>query len=314
MRKTELVEAIGNTSGPTVQRALNDLRDQHDAAIEYDPQTQLWRLRDRGFTLPLEAPEPSDLLAVLLAEALLQPLADGELRTRLRRLAEEIDDRIRRLARAEAREGSGAETTPARDGSGPRPAISSTLSMGTVIDTRRFQEVLEALRVGVLRIRYYTPWDDRHDAYTIEPWAVRIHDGVPYLRAWCREVEGARTFRLAHLQEATRVEEDEPRAKVPGPRRLWSEGDPAYGIDHDRPGVAKIRVRAPIARWLEPVIWHPSQRDQWLEPRTLLERRVPYRSCRELARRLLMIIDAVECIEPPELRKQVDEYLAQFRA
>jgi len=60
-----------------------------------------------------------------------------------------------------------------------------------------------------------------------------------------------------------------------------------------------------VARWIANMVWDPGQEDKWIEPGELLERRVPYHSCRELARRLLSIVDGLESIEPAELREEV---------
>ena len=60
-----------------------------------------------------------------------------------------------------------------------------------------------------------------------------------------------------------------------------------------------------MARWIGNMVWDAGQEDRWIEPGELLERKVPYHSCRELARRLLSIVDGLESIEPAELREEV---------
>ncbi len=89
----------------------------------------------------------------------------------------------------------------------------------------------------------------------------------------------------------------------------WGNGDPAYGIDHDRPGTAVLKISGAVARWLFHVRWSPAQHDRWLIDDELLERTVPYTSCREMGRRVLGIIDAVESIEPAELQGEVIAYV-----
>jgi predicted DNA-binding transcriptional regulator YafY len=61
------------------------------------------------------------------------------------------------------------------------------------------------------------------------------------------------------------------------------------------------------------VVWHPEQRDRWIERGKLLERRVPYRSCREMARRVLSVLDGVESVAPEELRAEVDRAVRAWR-
>jgi hypothetical protein len=96
-----------------------------------------------------------------------------------------------------------------------------------------------------------------------------------------------------------------PREPVPAKNLLWGSSDPGFGIDSDRPGVAVLKVRGGVARWIANMVWDPGQEDRWLEPNELLERKVPYHSAREFARRLLSIVDGLESIEPAELREEV---------
>ena len=75
-----------------------------------------------------------------------------------------------------------------------------------------------------------------------------------------------------------------------------------------------IRFRGGLARWIARIVWHPLQKDLWLEPDELLERTIPYRSCRELARRLASVIDVIESIEPRELCEEVFGLFARSKA
>jgi predicted DNA-binding transcriptional regulator YafY len=297
--KGELVQAVGRTSLQTVQKALDRLRNEHDAPVAFDARSRSWALADTSFALPLDAPEPEDLVAVLVAEAIAAPLADEGLRRRLRRLAEQMDDRLR------------AQGSKERSRTGA--IVSSSLSLGTKIDPLVLHTVLGAVRAGVLRVLYYSPWKDQRERVTIEPWEVRIHDGAVYLRAWCREASGARTYRMVHVESVKPVAGARPTVDVPIGARVWGDGHPAYGIDHDRPGEAIIVLRGAVARWVHGVIWHPLQRDRWLERGERLERRMPYRSCRESARRVLSVLDAVESVEPDELRVEIDRCVRNWR-
>jgi len=143
---------------------------------------------------------------------------------------------------------------------------------------------------------------------------VRIHDGAAYLRAWCREAAGARTYRLVHIEDVEHVAAALPTLPMPLGERAWGDdGHPAYGIDQDRPGEAVIVFRDAIARWVHGVLWQPQQQDRWIIPGKRLERRVPYRSCREMARRVLSVIDGVESIAPPELATEVQQCVHAWR-
>jgi predicted DNA-binding transcriptional regulator YafY len=270
----------------TVQRALVWLRDHHDVPLRYDQKTRSWQLTDPSFSLPLSDPTADDLTVALFAGALLAPLADDELKLRVDRLAEEMDDRIRASGR------------PRR---APRPdALTATLTTATLVEPRLLALLLASVGRQVVRIDYESPWRDTEQLYDVEPWQLRIHDGSLYLRGYSRTAGEARTFRAAQILGARVLEGEIPRAKLPPSEEIWG-ADPAFGIDEDRPGTAVLRIQGPLARWIAREKWHPNQLDTWIEPGELLERRVAYRSCRELARRLVTLGDALVAVEPEAL-------------
>lgn len=295
MTKQHLLDEIGHTSGPTLLRALHALRDQWGAGVEV--RRNRWFMRDR-VALPLLAPEDNDVVAVLIAAAIVHPVADEDLRGRLQALAEQLDDR-----RHELRAGSRF----------PAKAITASLTLGSRLHEQTMRTLLQTVRQGVVRMRYTSPWTNVTVEHTVEPWELRIHDGTVYVRGWCRDSQAPRTFRLTHIGADMHTIEDAARAPLPAPDRTWAAGNPAFGIDEDRPDIAVIRIRGGVARWVYPVVWSPAQRDVWVEPDELLERTVPYQSCREMARRVLSIIDAVESIGPVELRDEVDQALDRWR-
>jgi predicted DNA-binding transcriptional regulator YafY len=285
---------VADVSHPSIQRALTWLRDHCDSPVEFDRAAGRWVLRDPHFTLPLTDPDPQDLSAVLFAEALLAPLADEEITSRLRRLAEQMDAEMRDRGR-----------TPS---SGTRPGtLVATLTTGSRTDPSILSVLFGAVGKQVVQIRYASPWSSAGGSriHDVEPWQLRLHDGNMYLRAYSRTHKEVRSFRVAQIEGTQIVEGLTPREPVPSLDKIWGDHDPAFGIDEDRPGVAVLRIRAPVARWVHHNVWDPGQQDVWIEEGELLERRVAYRSCRELARRLLSLGDALESIAPDELREVV---------
>ncbi len=290
----EALATVAEVSYPSIQRALTWLRDACDSPVEFDRGAGRWVLRDPHFTLPLTDPEPADLSAVMFAEALLAPLADEEITARLRRLAEQMDAEIRYRGQ-----------TPS---AGARPgSLVATLTTGSRTDPAVLNVLFGALGKQVVQIRYASPWSAGGGArlHDLEPWQLRLHDGNMYLRAYSRTHVEVRSFRVAQIEAASVLQELRPSEAVPKPDKIWGDHDPAFGIDEDRPGIAVLQIRAPMARWIHHNIWDAGQRDHWIEEGELLERRVAYRSCRELARRLLSIGDALVSVEPPELRETV---------
>lgn len=287
----ETLSHKAGVAGVTVQRALKYMREEWDAPLEFVHASKVWKLLDDKFTLPLTDPDPEDLAAVVFASALLQPVADAELNARVKRLVEQMD------AAVEESQKSASKVRP--------KSVTATMTTGTRVDSRLVSKLLAAVGTGVVRIEYDSPWSGSRKTHDVEPWQLRLHDGVMYMRAFSRTTGDARSFRVAQIVHARVLPQLEPREPVPAKNLLWGSSDPGFGIDSDRPGVATLRVRGGVARWIANMVWDPGQEDRWIEPGELLERKVPYHSAREFARRLLSIVDGLESIEPPELRDEV---------
>ncbi len=282
----------------TIQRALNWLRDVADAPVEYTKDARRWSLLDRSFTLPLSDPSSDDLSAVVFAGAVLAPLGDEKLNGRIRRLIEEMDQRIR-----------GENTTRGRMRQG---SVVATVTTATPVDPRVVTILSGALAKQVVRIHYTSPWQNTERHYEVEPWQLRVHDGAMYLRAYSRTTRGTRSFRVAQIDSAQVLDGVPSEQSVPPRHEMWGEGDPAFGIDQDRPGTATVRIRGGVARWIASAQWHPHQEDRWIEEGELLERKVAYRSCREFARRLLTVGAGLESVEPAALRGEVRAHARQL--
>ncbi len=289
MSKAELLGSIAGTSAPTVQRALKAL--ESDGVIARDTSRNRWQLVDEAYHLSLDAPDNNDLQAVLIAEAMLGPLVDDDLQSRLRALAEQLDQRIR---------DRGPSLPPRR-----ATAVEVSVTSATRFEPQVLTRLLAAVRRQTVLLEYTSPWTQERKRRLVEPWQLRLHDSAWYLRAFDRDAAEPRTFRLAHIHRVSHIPHaGPPRVPVPARQRIWGRDDPAFGIDHDRPDVARIIVAAPVSHWLRPILWSPAQKDRWL-PGDRLERTVAYRSCREFARTVRAVADAVITIEPEELRNEV---------
>ena len=290
--KTELATQHG-VSPVSIQRALTWLRDVCDAPVEFDRSRSHWQLLDQDFSLPMSDPESEDLAAILFAQALLEPIADDNTIHRVQRLAEQMDAELRGSSLAHAR-------TQAH-------SLMASVSSTSAHDPKVLATLLLAAGKSVVSIHYQSPWsqDAATRIYDLEPWQLRIHDGIYYLRAWSRRHQKPRTFRISNIHQAHVQKELKVSTALPPLDKIWGHDDPSTGIDHDRPDHGVIQVRGGTARWLHQLIWHPKQEDRWLEKGELLERTFPYASCREAARRILGLGDAIQHIEPKELRQEV---------
>jgi len=284
-----------SASKETVQRALNWLRNDNNAPIEF--RRPVWRLTE-PYRLPLLSPQPDDLTAVVLAGAMLETVADPDLAHRVQELVAELDQRLRAAGTR---------------GLIPARGVSATMTFGATIDRRRLEKLLQATLGKVVEIEHRKVWRKRGEpafaTIRLEPWSCRVHDGMAYVRGFARDRDGARTYRIADIDSVRVVPNARTSQRRPPPDEIWGDRDPRFGIDEHKPGEARIVVRGAVARWFEPVVLHPQQESRWLEPNEVLERRVPYRSRRELARRLLSIIDGLVMVEPEELRLELSGYV-----
>ena len=131
-----------------------------------------------------------------------------------------------------------------------------------------------------------------------------------YLRAFSRAAQAPRTFKVVQIEQALPVASTVFTGARPPADELWGSHD-GVGMDDDRPDTAVVRIGGPYARWIARERWHTSQRDTWSPDGTVLERRVEYRSCREFARRLLSLGDALLEVAPAALH---DEVVAHSKA
>ncbi len=272
-------------SKPTVKRAIEWLRQRCSAPLEYIGRLRAWRLMDKSFALPLADPTPEDLQAALTAAGLLDQLGQERAAKRARALFDEFAQRM---------EGAKGPVLRAQ-------ALRVTQTSSSLRDPRWLLQLLGAAGRAVFRIGYHSPWKNEHTTHLFEPWQVWLHDGVFYVRGHSRTRRGPRTFRVANVTAMSPLPGDKPTAAVP--EDPWSGDEPRYGIDNDRPGEARLRFVGPVARWVAGTKWHAEQVDTLTDD--ALERRVRYRSCRELARRLAAVGDGLDLVEPAELRDEV---------
>lgn len=274
-----------HVSDRTLRNARRIL-EERGIPLTYDGGSRRWKLDQLDHEDPVLDPSDGDLTLLVLGAALLGPFVDAETRAR-------VDAAVGAVRH---------ELLP----QSPQPgslAVRSTVTMRSTVDPRTLRKVLDNVQHGVLRLSYYTPWDDRHEQHVAEPWAVQLVDGATYLRAYSQRRSRPRTFHLGFVTSCVVEPRKRPTQPVPRGDELW--GDTGYGIDEHFPEVAKIRFRGPVARWLARIEWHPSQRDVGPGGDDVLERSVPYRSRREFARKLLSYADAIVSIEPAELRAEV---------
>lgn len=293
----ELVRRVGGeveTSTPSVRKACKWLREKHDAPLRYDASRRRWILDQRDYGLPLLDPAPDDIVAVVFAAALLSTLGDRALDRRIHGLLEELDERASATGKARPLQSH---------------AVVATSSTMTLLNPRIVATLARAVGRDVVRIGYASPWSEQPEvrAHVIEPWQLRFHDGELYVRGWLRKHASASTFRVAQIVSAVVTGEPAEQPRPPSPA-IWGSSGPSTDVDDDRPDIATVRIRGAMARYVASSRWHEHQEDAWLEKDVLLQRRFAYDSCRATARRLLALGDALEHVEPADLRLELTRH------
>lgn len=274
----------------TAKRAFEWLRDQ-GAILDYSARARGWHLRNRDFALPMADPTVEDLQSALAAAGLLTALGQTAASERTWALFNELETRL---------SGGGRRERTIR-----RDALRVSFTTGALRERRWFLDLLRATRRDVVQIDYCSPWTNEATTHLFEPWQVWLHDGSLYVRGYSRTRRGSRTFSCANIRGVRPVTNATPSMAVPAADRLWGDQDPRFGVDVDRPGDAVVTLHGAVARWVAGITWNENQKDEWLKEGELLRRTLPYRSCRELARKLISVADGLREIEPEELAEAV---------
>lgn len=180
---------------------------------------------DAGMSRPLRLTggEATALLVALRALAETPGVADGDA---VRRAIAKIEDAAGQARPAGVVVGGGVRE-------GARAARTRETVSGALQDGR------------ALRMRYYTASRDQITERTVDPMRLVIVQGVGYLEAWCRRVEGVRLFRLDRVDALTVL--DEPAAP-PAHARPTDLSDGVFSARPDQ-RVAHL-VLDPDARWV----------------------------------------------------------------
>lgn len=291
-----LVELVRKTksSKKTVRRALAWLREAHAAPLGFVRRSGTWELRDAGFALPMLERTEDDYIAILTAAGLLDALGHTSAR-RVWAMLDELEADLKRKTRRRIE----------------RSALRVFQTAPIVQNAAWLPLVLRSTRERVLRIEYRSPWKNEVAVHTFEPWQVGIFEGSLYVCGHSHERGEARTLNFAQMITVSSIPNRRPKAAVPA--SPWGDRDPNFGMDQYEPGVARLRFKGAVARWLAGVRWQRDQKDAWIEPGEVLERTLSFRSRRELARRLMSVSAGLILVEPPELDLELSKFLEEAR-
>jgi len=294
--RRELEEKMG-CSRATVMRAIDFLRDQLLAPLEYDRERNGYYYRQDGdgpWQLPGLWFSSEELHALMSSYELLSRVQPGIFEDALRPAMARIEQLLR-----ERRAGARDLVDRVRIlQMGPRP-----------VDVHRFRQAAAAL-AGRRRLHvfYRGRARDELSERSISPQRLVYYRDNWYVDAWCHWREDLRTFSLDRLH----VVDTLPETAVDVPDEdLDSVLSSAFGIFAGEPrATAVLRFTPRAARWVADEQWHPQQQSRILDDGGM-ELSVPYADPRELMQDVLRFGPEVEVVAPPDLRGAIRESLAQ---
>lgn len=291
-------------SPATLKRDLEFLRSRLGAPIEYDRFSNGYRFAEgtgaesgRRHELPGLWFDERELYSLLMAHQLLSGLdGDGTLGRHLQPLL----DRIRQMLGADDDE---ALLQRVRIVAAARRRVPEGLF------ERVAQALLERQR---LRLRYLSRRRGEVGERDVSPQRLVHYRNTWYLDAWCHRVDALRRFALDAVESAAALPTQ--RAKSVPMRQVQAAMDTGYGIfAGGERRWAELVFRAEAARWVAGEEWHPEQQGRWL-PDGRYALRLPYVDATELLMDLLRQGPDVEVLEPPALRRALQERLQQALA
>ncbi len=276
----------------TIYRDLDFLRDSWSAPLEYCPRHNGFYYSDPDFSLPLLRLSEGELIALFLAERLMQqfrgtPYAK-QLATAFQKLTARLPDEV------------------TIDLSHIDESISFRGVKTDVGDRRRFRQLVRAVRERhQLELVYWSASRDQMCRRVVDPYHLTSVQGDWYLVGFCHLREDVRMFAPARIQWLKETGErfDRP-ADFCINRYLDGSFRTMRGDAHGHH--VRLRFTAEAARWVREKEWHPSQRIHERKDGSI-ELTLTVTHLLEVQRWVMGYGCQCEVLEPAELREAVRE-------
>lgn len=279
-------------SEATFKRLLKNLRDVYDLPIRhsrkqggyyYDPSDRI-DMPSLWFT-------QSELHALLLMRQLLERIQPGVLNEHFQVLAERVD----KLLAA-----SGQQVPQLVDKLRIIPLAHQNLNAGVFEAITR--ATLEEKRLHL----HYCDIAGKHSEREVSPQRLVYYRDHWYLDAFCHSRNGLRTFWLAGIQQAQRLN---TKAKRLSKQQIADQVETGYGIFAGKaPHTAHLRFTGIAAMRVHGAEWHPDQKQRRNDDGSV-ELWLPYGDSRELLMDILKYGPDVTVLGPASLKNQVIERL-----
>src|SRR5579875_551265 len=283
----------------TIYRDLDFLRYSWGVPIEFCPRRNGFFYRDPDYALPLLRLTEGELLALFVAERVLQHYRNtpygADLATAFEKLSAQLPDTV------------SLDLTHLQDAYSIRGPETS------VGDLECFRKVARAVQQSrQLELVYWSASHNETCRRVVDPYHLTSVSGDWYLIAYCHLREEVRMFVPARIQS---VRETGKYFERPADFRIEEYLDGSFRAlrGDGRPRRVRLRFNAVAARWVREKQWHPSQRLRSCKDGSL---EVCFRLTHldEVKRWVLSYGSACEVLEPAELRQQVVEELQRTLA
>lgn len=276
-------------STKTIQRDIDNMRDQQQLPIDYDPSTRSFVYTRPVKTLPAFSVTEADLLALFIARESLDSYQGSRFGDMLAQTFEKLTSRLSDSVVFHW------ETLASRvEFHQTRPSIQNA---------EIYQKVADAVtREKRLRFHYAGLQDSKPRQRTIHPYQVRFLEGGWYAVGWDEVRRDWRVFALPRMSKVKVLPNSFERDRLFDPQAFWAGSLGIY-----RGGKLEqvvLRFRDWAARIVAEREWHASQKLKQLRDGQV-ELRLHVQITPDLLRWILSWADAVEIRSPKTLQDDV---------
>lgn len=276
-------------SARTVKVAIDLLRDQLQAPLEYYPEQKGWQYDESGsdkFELPgiwLTSNELHGLATILY---ILQTIDEGLLGKDITVVQQHISKLFSAKGIAVDDFSRFVNYIPTNK----HPVIS-----------HYFSAIADALIHTKQLSITYNDYAGKSSQRMLSPQKLIYYQENWYLDAWCHKRDALRSFMLSRISHL--VKQTTPATIIPE-ADIIEHFQTSYGIFAGKPKhTAVIKFYSPVAREAAAISWHPEQESEWMGKEYQIS--FPYNDDRELVRDIMKYGSHVEVIKPAALKNKI---------
>lgn len=272
----------------TAQRAIDFMRDQLNSPLLYDPTRKGYYYTDKSFVLPASETTQEEMLAILLAQNILENSAQGFISRQIRSFGRKLFGKNGFFGVTEKRF---------------REAFSSSWNEYAPTQGHVFKKVMKSLiENNLITITYTSPKDQIPRLRTVEPHHLQHYMGSWGLIAFCHIRNEWRWFMLSRMSDV----EVNSKTFIPKPKKQWkNQLEGGFGIFQGEELIpVSLHFNAFRAPWIREQIWHKKQQLEEVGDGSLI---LSFPVCKfhEVKMRILQFGGDVIVLEPEELRQEV---------